>query len=278
MKILGISASRRKWGNTDILVHHVLQGAAGEGAETRFLRLTDFDILQCQGCLSCLFKDRDCVIEDDFRNLLAALREADGVVLGSPVYALFAVGSLQKLVPRLFRQAYTRELAGKPGVALTVAGIHGWEGFSPAQVSTFFLFVGMPLIDQIVGHAQGPGEIFYDTEACERAAASGRAMARGDTAFRGKSGICPVCHCDIVITRRDGSAMCLLCELPGRWVEKGETKQFNPLPDARSRWEPEEVRRHFEEKILPSGKKFLARRDEIRQKLDAFRLACKGGS
>ena len=40
MKILGISASQRKWGNTDILIQHVLRGAEAQGAETTFLRLT----------------------------------------------------------------------------------------------------------------------------------------------------------------------------------------------------------------------------------------------
>jgi len=43
MKILGISCSRRPWGNTDILVHHALKGASFEGAEIRFLRLTDLE-------------------------------------------------------------------------------------------------------------------------------------------------------------------------------------------------------------------------------------------
>ena len=67
MKVLGISASYRKWGNTDIMIQHVLRGSDGEGAETRLLRLTDFEIRQCRGCLTCLLKERDCVIEAEHR-------------------------------------------------------------------------------------------------------------------------------------------------------------------------------------------------------------------
>ena len=44
MRILGISASSRKWGNTAILVHHALKGAADNGAETQYLNLPELEI------------------------------------------------------------------------------------------------------------------------------------------------------------------------------------------------------------------------------------------
>jgi multimeric flavodoxin WrbA len=271
VKVLGISASHLKWGNTDILVHHVLQGAAEEGAEIRFLRLTDFAIRQCRGCLSCLLKNRDCTIGDDFSGILDALREADGVALGSPIQILFAAGSLQMLIPRLFRQGYTGELSGKPGVALVVGGMPGWEGWALSQVVLFFLSLGMPVLDRFIGYGQGPGEIFYDTKTCNRALEAGKAMARGETAYRGDSGTCPVCHCDFVFTRVDGLPHCMLCDLPGQWVGEGNARRFIPLEGSRSRWEDEQIRKHFEDLILPSGKRFEDRKEEIRGKLTSFR-------
>jgi multimeric flavodoxin WrbA len=269
--ILGISASQRKWGNTDILVRHVLKGAVCEKVEIRFLRLTDYDIRQCRGCLSCLLKDRDCIVDDQFSDLLEALRMADGVVLGSPVYSLFAAGSIQMLVPRLFRQVYTGELEGKLGIALAVGGRPGWEGWALPQVSAFFLSLGMPLVDQFMGYGQGPGEVLFESEACKRALNSGKAMATGEPVYRGKSGTCPVCHFDLVATRQGGRPWCTLCDLPGRWVECREEKQFEPLSGARPRWGYKEMREHFEKMILPSGQRFLSRKEEIRQKLETFR-------
>ena len=71
MKILGISCSRRKLGNTNILVHHALKGASLEGAEIRFLRLTDLEIRQCNGCYKCMAKGTDCVQDDQLPELIS---------------------------------------------------------------------------------------------------------------------------------------------------------------------------------------------------------------
>lgn len=271
MKIAGISASRREWGNTDILVRHALKGAEREGAETRFLRLTDLEIHQCKECLSCLFKGRDCIIRDQLPDLLKILRWADGVVLGSPIHTLFAAGSIQTLVPRLFRLGYTQELAGKAGIAIVVGGRPGWEGWALPQVMIFFLSLGMPIIDRFTGYGQGPGEVFYDVEACERALKSGAAMAMGETAFRGEPGTCPVCHCDLMLAGPDGRPRCMMCEIPGQWKREGEVKRFEPLPGSRSRWGCRENRDHFEKLILPSRHAFQARREAIKKKLELFR-------
>jgi multimeric flavodoxin WrbA len=270
MKILGLSASRRSWGNTDILVQRVLYGAELEGAVTTFLRLTDFDLSQCQGCLSCLLKERDCMLPDRFSELLDQLRQADALVLGSPVYNLFAAGSVQMLLPRLFRQARTGELAGKPGVALAVGGRPGWEGWALYQTALFLLTLGLPVVDQFIGYGQGPGEVLFDEAAWERAMLAGRALGRGNFDYRGDPGICPACHFDLVVTEENGRARCLLCDLPGRWASDRGSRRFEPLPGTAPRWGPEESRRHFENLILPSGRRFLSRKEEIGIRLKKF--------
>jgi multimeric flavodoxin WrbA len=271
VNIIGISASRREWGNTDILVRQALKGAAREGAQTRFLRLTDFKIDQCRECLVCLFKDKDCVIKDQLPTLLKVLREADAVVLGSPIHILFAAGAIGNLVPRLFRQGYTGEFRKKPGMAITVGGRPGWEGWALQQVMIFFLSLGMPIVDQFTGYAQGPGEIFFDTDACGRAFNGGQAMAAGETTYIGTPGTCPVCHCDLVFEHGDGRILCVMCDMPGKLQQKGKTFRFKPRSGATSRWDPKNNRAHFEKLILPSKKGFKSRKEEIRQKLEIFR-------
>jgi multimeric flavodoxin WrbA len=271
LKILGASASCRPWGNTDLLVRHVLEGARGEGAETRFLRLADLELRPCKGCMACVFKGRDCVIEDRFSEFLEEMRWADGVILGSPTYVLGATGIVKNLHDRMIRFGSAREFVGKVGVAVAAAGVRGWESFALPQISLFFLFLGMPVVDQFVGYAQGPGEIFYDVAACERAREDGGALARGEKEFRGQKGACPVCHFDLVTTRADGSAHCSLCDLTGRWVERAGGLAFEPEPGLQPRWSEETMQHHFREKILPSGPRFKARMREIREKLEAFR-------
>jgi len=174
------------------------------------------------------------------------------------------------LVPRLFRQVYTREFEGKLGISLAVGGMPGWEGWALPQVSALFLSLGIVLVDQFVGYAQGPGEIFYDEKACRRARSGGRALARGETAFLGDQGVCPVCHFNLVFTR-EGQPFCMLCDLPGRWVETGTGTRFEPHSGARPRWERSQMRDHFDHLILPSGRRFLERKEGIRNRLETFR-------
>jgi multimeric flavodoxin WrbA len=272
LNILGISASARPWGNTDLLVHHALRGAEAEGGRGRFLRLTDLDLGPCKGCMACVFKEVDCVQPDRLPELVEAWRWADAVVLGSPTYVLGATGAVKNLQDRFIRFGIAREFVGKPGVAVAAAGVPGWEPFALAQLSLTFLFLGMPVVDQWVGYGQGPGEVLDDEAACRRAREAGRALARGETAYRGDPGACPVCHLDLVAGLGDGASRCTLCDLPGTWEDAGDGRRsFRPEPGAESRWSEASMRHHFVDRILPSGPRFKARIKEIRARVEAFR-------
>ena len=271
MRVLGVSTSTREWGNTDLLVRHALEGARGRGAETRFLRLASLELKPCRGCMSCVFKDRDCVIGDRLAEFLEALRWADSLALGSPAYVLGANAPLKNLQDRLIRFGIRREFVGKPGLALAAAGVPGWVPYSLPQVSLTFLFLGMPVVDQFVGFAQGPGEIFFDEGALARARRGGEALASGAADYLGEPGACPVCHFDLVTTRADGSAFCPLCDLPGRWGDAGGRPALLPEAGAEPRWSEASMREHFAGKILPSGPRFKARLGEIKERQEAFR-------
>ena len=84
-KVLGICASPRKDGNTDILVHKVLEGAASAGHDVEFISLHGLNIAPCFACGACK-KDHVCIHNDDMPALIGKIREADAVVLGTPVY------------------------------------------------------------------------------------------------------------------------------------------------------------------------------------------------
>jgi multimeric flavodoxin WrbA len=275
IKLLGLSASSRRWGNSDILVRSSLKGAEAEGAQIRFLRLTDLDLKYCTGCMSCVFKDRDCVIDDGLHRVLEEMRWADALVIGSPTYILGATGVIKTLQERLLRFATTSwEFAGKPGLAIAAAGMPGWEPFALPQISLLFLSLGMPVIDQFVGYGQGPGEVFWDPTALTRALDGGTALGRGETAYRGQPGTCPSCHFDLVSTENDGNSRCVLCDLPGSWSRSGGKVTFRPQPGAEPRWSEERRRRHFKEMLLPSGPRYRSRQDEIRAKVQVL----KGGT
>lgn len=272
LKILGISASPREWGNSDLLVRSALEAAASEGATTRFLRLTDLCLRRCNGCMVCVFKDRECALDEGLPVVVEAMRWADAVVLGSPTYLLGPTAAVKTLQERLLRPAaLTRDFAGKPGVAIAAAGVRGCDPFVLPQLALTFLSLGMPVVDQFVGYGQGPGEVLWDAEALARAAAAGRALAHGASAYLGRQGACPSCHFDLVTLGEAGRGHCPLCDLPGTWHLGSGAPHFEADPGAQSRWTEESVRRHFEERLLPSRQRFLDQRSEIRARIDQWK-------
>ena len=84
MKVLAISSSPRKGGNSDVLCDEFLKGAAESGHETQKLRLAEKSIAPCAACYGCV-EHHACVRKDDMADVLDALKAADVIVLESPV-------------------------------------------------------------------------------------------------------------------------------------------------------------------------------------------------
>ena len=108
MRIIGLSASPRKEGNTAWVVDKILEGAKEQGAETQSWRFSDLDIKPCRGCLVCHKGAQGCVIKDDMQELYRALERADVLVLGSPVYMGQMSGQAKIFTDRLFAQISPR--------------------------------------------------------------------------------------------------------------------------------------------------------------------------
>ena len=101
MKVIGFVGSARKGGNTDVLVRKVLEGAAERGVETEVVYLYDLDIKDCTGCMTCKGAE-GCPVQDDMQSLYPKIREADGVVLGSPIYMGFLTGQAKSFLDRWY--------------------------------------------------------------------------------------------------------------------------------------------------------------------------------
>lgn len=107
MKIIGFIASPRKVGNTAWIVNKIIEGAKDKGAETQVWYSSELDIKPCKGCLGCVQSDR-CVVGDDMQKLYDALKEADALVLGSPVYMGQMSAQAKIFTDRLFAQITPR--------------------------------------------------------------------------------------------------------------------------------------------------------------------------
>jgi multimeric flavodoxin WrbA len=104
MKILALNATYRKRGTTSALLEKALSGAAEAGAQTEHLILKDFDIQYCTNCLTC-YRDlkseiAPCTLDDDVTLILEKIKEADGVILGSPVHMGFVTALMYAFMER----------------------------------------------------------------------------------------------------------------------------------------------------------------------------------
>jgi multimeric flavodoxin WrbA len=84
-KVLGISGSPRRNGNTELLLRELLRSAEASGLETELVILSELNISPCTSCDSCQ-KDGQCVVNDDMQPMYRKILEADYFVLASPIY------------------------------------------------------------------------------------------------------------------------------------------------------------------------------------------------
>ncbi len=110
MKVLIISSSPRKDGNSDVLCQRFASGAMESGNEVEILSLRDKRIAPCNACYACM-ESHTCVIKDDMAELFLKLVEADVIVLASPVYFYSVSAQMKAMIDRCL--ADYKSLVGK---------------------------------------------------------------------------------------------------------------------------------------------------------------------
>ncbi len=183
MKVLGISGSPRAGGNTEILVNLALDVLAEEGIETEFLSLADRPIKPCQGCGRCAGTDPPRCAQDDpaFEGIIERFVEAQGILVGSPVYFGSATPQTMAMLDRV---GYVSRYAGnflrrKVGAAIVVARRAG-HNFTFAQINYFFLISEMIVPGSTywnLAFGRGKGEVLQDQEGLDTIRTLARNMA-----------------------------------------------------------------------------------------------------
>jgi multimeric flavodoxin WrbA len=102
MKIVCLKGSPRKESNSWTIAERLMATAAGAGAETVSFELNTLKYRGCQGCYACKKSLDRCILEDELTEVLEAVREADVVVLASPVYYGDISGQLKCFIDRTF--------------------------------------------------------------------------------------------------------------------------------------------------------------------------------
>jgi len=170
LKVVAFNGSPRKDGNTAILLKRVLNVLEGEGFQTELIQLGGESVRGCNACRICYtLKNKRCVIEDDKVNeYIQKMLEADGIVLGSPVYFSMMTPELKALIDRAGYVARANDDMFKKKVGAAVVAVRR-AGAIPTfdAINRFFLISQMIVPGSSywnIGIGQKKGDVQNDPE------------------------------------------------------------------------------------------------------------------
>jgi len=164
VKVLLINGSPKVKGNTAFALDQMAQVFAEQGIETELIQVGNQEIRGCIGCGSC-YKAGKCVFDDLVNEVAAKFEEADGMVVGSPVYFASANATLIAFLDRLFYSTRIDKRM-KVGACVTVARRGGCSSTFD-ELNKYFTISGMPVASSHYWnsiHGAKPGEAAQDAE------------------------------------------------------------------------------------------------------------------
>jgi multimeric flavodoxin WrbA len=180
IKIVAIISSSKSHGNTVTLVREALKGAIEEGAEIQEIFLPQYNIEFCTGCFRCMSEGK-CPFSDDFETLKTLLKEADGIIFGSPTYAASPNAMMKRFSERLgmFERFTSEVFGGKYVVGISTAGSMGAKKVAND-------LVGFPkngifkrgYVSGTLGIGVGPNSVTENPEALHKAHELGKKIVR----------------------------------------------------------------------------------------------------
>ncbi len=190
MRVLGISGSPRRGGNTDLLLAQVMKGAQSRGAETNTLVLNDLKISPCQHCDAC-FEAGVCRIKDDMQMVYKEMEKADGIVLASPVHFLGLTAQMKAMIDRgqalwarkyILKKPPLGDRRPRKGLFIAVGGMKLAKLFEPslATVKAFFTVIDVEYAGELLfSGIDEKGAIKKHPTALKEAFAAGQKLVRG---------------------------------------------------------------------------------------------------
>ncbi len=164
MKVLMLNGSSNQKGNTFTALLEVGKQLEKEGLEYEIFQLGGDAVRDCIGCHQC--NENGCVFTDDKVNeFVAKLKEADGLIIGTPVYYAHPSGRVLSFLDRVFYSS-SAYFANKPGASIAVAR-RGGTVASFDVLNKYFGISNMPVVGSTYwNNAFGgaPGEAAEDAE------------------------------------------------------------------------------------------------------------------
>ena len=161
-KIIGISGSPKKEGNTDALLASIMAAAEEKGHQSETIQLSKLEIKHCRHCNYCLNKqkqDNYCSQKDDAQMIFAKLEQADIIVFASPVYFMRTSGMMATFIDRLrvfiFGNIAGGKLRNKIGISAGVSWLRQ-GGLETTHLSHIMAFVTLDMIPATIHSSISP--------------------------------------------------------------------------------------------------------------------------
>jgi len=223
-KILGIIASPRRLGNSEIMVKEIGRNIPVPH-ELKLLRLSEFNIQLCKGCYRCLFDEKGCPQDDDFYAVLNAILAADAIIVAVPAYFLGPNACLKQFMDRgLAFYAHTEKLWGKPSVGIGIAGIKGKEGYTLLGIESFLSIMLTDIKQSLIVYGALPGEVFLNEE--NKKTASDLANVLFSEAAEKTGPRCPLCDGATFRFLDNDNVRCMLCSNSGTFIMENGRPAF----------------------------------------------------
>ncbi|MBO4993583.1 MAG: flavodoxin family protein, partial [Alistipes sp.] len=159
MKVLLLNGSPHKQGNTAIALTEVAKQLESEGIESEIVWIGNRPIRGCIACRQCFTQKLGrCIFDDDVCNRISEkFAEADGLIVGSPVYYGQPNGALLSVIQRAF-YSNSANIAGKPAAAIAVCRRGGATATFEA-LNMPFQMLNMPIVTSqywniVYGHTE----------------------------------------------------------------------------------------------------------------------------
>lgn len=164
VKVLGISGSPHRHGNTETLLDAFLAGGSEAGGETDKVVLKDLEYSPCRGCNVC-HKDGECIVKDQAIPLFDRILTMDCIAVASPIYSMGITAELKGLIDRaqyiwarkfILKHLYFTDshIRSHKGIFISTAGL-SWDNVFDAAfpaITAFFNTIGFEYYDNIIAN------------------------------------------------------------------------------------------------------------------------------
>jgi len=168
MKVIGINGSSRKNGNTTKIIEVIFEVLKSYDIECEIIELAEKEIAPCKACFACAGNGNCVFTKDDFCNIMEQMKQADGIILGSPVYSADVTATMKALLDRGSVVVATNKGLLRHKVGCSVAAVRRAGGMSAVDTMNHFLLnkemiiVGSTYWNMVYG--KNVGEVLEDEE------------------------------------------------------------------------------------------------------------------